>query len=370
MKRMSLDDIILQIIFFAAGIYILIRIFIPILNPASIATNSNYNGNGFYTEILNKANSTIDIASVNENGTSSGIVSVLFTYLTGIDLSNPKTYIASQLPMLQLMDNVTMDQKEQAPVVVVPRDTSKSDDEDDNTGKNSSVSNKQTKKTTTPSGVITTVDPIDEKIDKKSLVTSKPTVLILHTHTTESYNPDDLPNKNFSIDLNTTVAKIGTALSYELENTYGISTIHDLTIHDLPKRLGAYEKSRPTVEKYLKKYPSLKLIVDLHRDGEVNRNSYTATIGKDKYARIMFVAGIKFKDHEKYNKTTQRLESVFDYLYPGFSRGIDYKNGTYNQDLNPNMVLIEVGTNDNSFDEAMNSTEVIAKTIAKYLNSK
>lgn len=368
MKKISIDEIILQIIFFAAGIYILIRIFIPIINPASMATNSDYSGKSFYVEILNKANSTIDIASINNNENASGILSVLFTYLTGIDLSNPETYIASQLPMLQFIDITSLDSKEQEPVVVIPRET-------DNTNNNSKKApiadnNKQTspnKKTSNDKGAISKVNPNNIEVSKKKLISSKPVVFIFHTHTTETYNPSKLPNKSFSTDLSTTVAKVGDSLDYELENTYGISTIHDSTIHDIPLRADAYKKARPTVEKYIKKYPGLKLIIDLHRDGTVNRNIETALINKADYARIMFVAGTKFKAHDKNNKTTQKLNNELNYLYPGFSRGIDYKNSIYNQDLSPNMVLIEVGSDENSLDEAIKTTKVLAKVIANYL---
>jgi stage II sporulation protein P len=387
---MSIDEIILQIIFFAAGIFILVRIFIPIINPASIATSSNYIGveNGFYSQILNKANSTIDIATIDNNEKPTGIASVLFTYLTGIDLSNPKTYIASQLPMLRFIDSANLNAEDESPIIVTQREPDRSKAPSDtaatvpkaSTSATASPStstktppissgNKAKPSTKKPSEqvVINTVNPNNVKITKKKLTASKPTVLIFHTHTTESYNPGNAVNKNFSSDLNTTVNKIGTSLDYQLETQYGISVIHDSTIHDLPKRLGAYEKSRPTIQKYLKKYPSIKLVIDLHRDGEVKRNIDTAIINNEKYARVMFVAGIKFKNHEKNNATTQKLESEFDYLYPGLSRGIDYKNGNYNQDLSPKVVLMEVGSNENSIDEALRSTKVIAKVIANYL---
>lgn len=376
MKRMSIEEIVLQIIFFIAGIYILFRIFIPIINPASMAINSNYNGESFYTRILNNANESIEVTAQNNEGSTTGIIPVLFTYLTGIDLTNPKTYLASQLLMLHFIDSTIIDAQDQAPIVVIPRkidsnpsiSKSRTPSIPQKSTSSAIASNKgATTKKNNP-GTVSAIKPKEVKITKKKLVTSKPTVLIFHTHTTEAYNPDKLKDKNFSIDnFSKTVVKVGDALNHELETQYGISVIHDSTIHDIPLRSTAYGKSRPTVQKYIKKYPNLKLIIDLHRDGEVKKNLYTAIINKEKYARVMFVAGIKFDKHEKNNKTTQKLESTFDYLYPGFSRGIDYKNSIYNQDLNPNMVLLEVGTNENSIEEAVNSTKVIAKVIAKYL---
>lgn len=368
MKRVSSDEIILQIIFLAAGIYILIRIFVPILNPASMATNSDYSQKNFYTELLNKANPTFGIATSEKDKPTTGILPILFTYLTGVDFNNPKTFIATELPTLNSIDNISLDSNEQPPVVVIPRDTRNS--QNNNTSKNN-VDKNPASQSKTSSGKdipISTINPINENISKGKLNLDKPQVLIFHTHTTESYNPENLSEKNFSTDLNNTVAKVGTQLDYELENNYGISTIHDMTIHDLPTRNGAYVKARPTVEKYLKKYPGIKLIIDLHRDGEVSKNKYTALINNETYARVMFVAGIKFKNHAKNNKITQKFEGIFDYLYPNFSRGIDYKNSIYNQDLSPNMILIEVGTNGNSMDEALRTSKIIAKVVAKYLS--
>lgn len=387
MKKININEIILQIIFFISGIYLLFNILIPVFNPTSISTNSATKTNDFYLQVLNKANVTLDIANVNDNQNTTSVSSNLFTYFSGIDFSKPITYISSQLPILNYINLESLVQNPGEPVVVVPRDTTENDEEDSsntdgntniipNSGSSANTTTKTKPKTTEPSktnnnanpGLLTNVAPSKILVNKKKLNKTKPVVLILHTHTTECYNPDKLKDKNFSTDLNTTVARIGDALDYELETRYGVSVIHDSTIHDLPKRLGAYEKSRPTVQKYLKKYPGLKLIIDLHRDGEVKRNIDTAIINNEKYARVMFVAGINFKNHEKYNKVTQKLETEFDYLYSGFSRGIDYKNGKYNQDLSPNMVLLEVGSNENSLDEALRSTSVVAKVIAKYLD--
>lgn len=368
MKRINIDEILLQIIFFAAGIYILIRIFIPMINPASMATNSDYNGHSFYEQLLNKGNSTIDIASNQDNEGSENLLSVLFTYLTGIDLSNPKTYIASELPMLQFIDIASMDTTDQ-PVVVVPRET----EVPSTITSPSGVALTHTppiKKPIGNSGVISTVTPVKASISRIKLVKAKPMVLIFHSHTTEAYNPDKIKEKNYSPDnLNLTINKVGEALEYELESKYGISTIHDSKIHDLPTRGGAYKRARPTVQSYLKKYPNLKLIIDLHRDGDVKRNIETAIIKNEKFARVEFVVGTKFKNHEKNNKVTLGLNSEFNYLYPGFARNIVYKTSTstYNQDLSPRMVLLEVGSNNNSLDEALKSTQIIAKVVAKYL---
>jgi stage II sporulation protein P len=379
MKRINIDHIILHLIFFASGIYILMRIFIPILNPASLATGSNYDGQNFYKQILKQANGAIDITSseISNTKNSNELLSVLFTYLTGIDLSNPKTYISSVLPVLQFIDITNIESKDENPnlgsIVVIPReDKSPIVENKTSTGANKPRTNtpKSSSNLNQNSGILSKANPTEVSVNKQKLDNNKPLVLIFHSHTTEAYNPNQIKDKNFSPDnLNLTVSKVGDMLDYELEDKYGISTIHNSTIHDLPTRLGAYTKARPTVQYYLKKYPSLKLIIDLHRDGDVKRSVETAIINKEKYARVMFVAGTQFKNSKTYNKTTQNLYNEFEYLYPNFARKTDYKSSknTYNQDLSSKMVLIEVGSDENSLDEALNSTSIIAKVIAKYL---
>jgi stage II sporulation protein P len=355
------------------------RIFIPILNPASLATGSNYDGQNFYKQILNQANGAIGITSSVSPITESNneLFSVLFTYLTGIDLSNPKTYISSVLPVLQFIDITNIESKDENPnidpVVVIPReDKSPVVENKTNSGMNNPTPStpKSSSNPNQSPETISKVNPTDAVVNKQKLDNNKPVVLIFHSHTTEAYNPNQIKDKNFSPNnLNLTVSKVGDMLEYELEDKYGISAIHNSTIHDLPTRLGAYVKARPTVQYYLKKYPSLKLIIDLHRDAGVKRSTETAIINKEKYARVMFVAGTQFKNSKNYNTTTQTLYNEFEYLYPGFARKTDYKSSknTYNQDLSSKMILLEVGSNENSLDEALNSTSIIANVISKYL---
>ena len=370
MKKLNVEEIILPIIFFLAGVYILYRIFIPIINPASIATlsDSNYS---FYSEILNQANSSIDLISNSDNENNSDTKSIVFTYLTGIDVSNPLTYIISQINMMSFLDIASIDPGEQAPNTVMKD----SPNNNNNTVSNTTQTNKDGEKvtdnkTTTTKKVepdkLKTVNANKVSIKKTTLNNKKPLVLILHTHTTETFKPDS-NGKNYSSNLNITVAEVGKKLEYELEIKYGIATLHDSTIHDLPKFYGAYKKSCVTVQKYLKKYPSLKLIIDLHRDGGVSRNSATCIIDKENYAKTLLVAGTNFKNYKKFNETTQKIKSIFDTYYPGLCKGIDYKSTSFNQSLSSKMILLEIGSNENKLEEAFNTTKIAAKVIAKYL---
>lgn len=385
MNKQYKDEIVGKIIFFIASVFILIKILVPVIYPASLASTL-YDGNDIYKRIIDKSNAYIETIMDynNYDEDKKELLSILFKYLTGIDLSDPKSYITSQIPVLQFIDVTSIVSKENGPVIVVPKvlqeevinenndtnvnndnDNSKTTDNLPNTNNNQNEKNNENNNTDIPLKVIVgNIKPIKKmKLDPK-----KPLVLIYHTHTTENYNPQNKANEDYTTDPNKGVSRVGEELKKELQNVYGIAAIHDTTVYDLPKREGAYAKSRPTVEKYVKKYPSLKIIIDLHRDGNVNVNRTTALIKNERYARVMFVVGTNNKNHSKSEIMARRINDVFDYLYPNFSRGIMFKKGVYNQDLSSKIVLIEVGSDGNDLDEALRTTKVIARVIAQCLN--
>lgn len=361
MKIPNYDELMMKVVFFIAGVYLLVKVIFPIYSYSYILNTNVDNKALYYEQLISKTSESI-ASALPENINNYKLSTLFFSYLTGIDSNNPISYIANTVPTLSIANTPNIAAGDTEPVNVVPIDQS---------ADNAPI----IPKNTTPAAINKHTDasnenvvkPVSAQIKKSSLDIDKPEVLVLHSHTRESYNPDNKKEGNFSSNLGVTVAKVGDGLVNELEDTYGISTVHDVSIHDLPTRLGAYDRSRPTIEAYMKKYPSIRLIIDLHRDGEVKRAAYTAIINNEKYARVMFVSGTKFKNHQKYNKTSINFQNVFNHLYPGFSRGIDYKNSTYNQDLNPNMLLIEVGSNENSLDEAFRTSKLIAKVVAAYL---
>lgn len=201
---------------------------------------------------------------------------------------------------------------------------------------------------------------------KKEINKAKPEVFIYHTHTTETFAPygtrSQDPTKN--------ICAVGDVISNELEKNYGIATIHDKTIHDtnFPK---AYTTSRGTLTKYLNKYDSFKLIIDLHRDAGP-KSITTTKINDQSLAKIMFVVSQRSPYYTQNKKTVDKLMNIANDIFPGFTRDkIFYKpKGYYNQNLKPNTVLIEVGTQNNTFVEAKNSGMYIARIIAEYLNGK
>lgn len=362
-KQLKIESII-QILFYCLGLFILINILLPIIKPASIAAGVNVGQTTFYEGILGNsipAMKVIQASDDDENRT--GTFSIVFKYLTNIDPSNPKSYLASQIPLLKYVDMTSVVSNEPGPYIeVVPKDDElipENTQEDNNPAKpdDQNPSKQQEPKTDN-----TNPEP-PAKIDP-----GKPVVLIYHTHTRETYNPLGVKNQNHSYDFNTGVCRVGEELKKELESKYGISVIHDTTAHDVPTSDGGYTRSRKTLEKNLKKYPGLKLIIDLHRDSAI-RNVATAKINNVYYSRVMFVIASGNKKKTSSIATANKYNSKFNELYPGFSRGLYYsgKYAVYNQDLSPNMIVLEIGGIENSLDESIRSAKLTAKVISEVL---
>ena len=218
-----------------------------------------------------------------------------------------------------------------------------------------------------------TTNELDKKIHnpnlKKKLDKSKPEIFIYHTHATEGYRPEG----NFSLDLNKTVCSVGDVLTKELEDKYGISVIHDKTVHDANAYAMSYERSGATVDKYLKKYGDFKLIIDLHRDGVDNPKSVTTTINGENVAKVMFVLAQKNPHYKENLKAANSLVKISNNLFPGFYRGHHfYGYGTryFHQNKSNNSILIEVGANSNNLQDARNSGKYLARIIGEYINGK
>lgn len=203
---------------------------------------------------------------------------------------------------------------------------------------------------------------------KKNLDTSKPEILIYHTHTHESYAEvgGSSEDENFSI------VGVGDVLAKELEEGYGISVVHDKTIHDTSYN-ECYNRSGETVQKYLDQYGDFKLIIDLHRDSTDNKAAVTANVDNKDLAKIMFVTTTNSTRYEKNRQAVDSLLSIGNNLFPSIIRSTpiyEYDLGirAFNQSLSDNSVLVEMGSYCNSAQEAKLTAKYLARMIAEYLN--
>ncbi|AFK87071.1 MULTISPECIES: stage II sporulation protein P [Thermoanaerobacterium] len=227
-----------------------------------------------------------------------------------------------------------------------------------------------------------------------SVDTGKPLILLYHTHTMESYVAT-LKNKYVAAygydrtnNLNYNMVRVGDSLTEYLTKDYGISVLHDRTIHDYNYDQSYYNSSL-SVKKYLEEYPSIKVTIDLHRDGygsvmqpgvdtipvlsslpnQDYRKKYTMEINGQTVAKIMFIIGSRRtadmnEDWKKNYEFAKQISDKLNELYPGISLGIEiHQYAEYNQHFSEKGILIELGSNYNTLEEALNSTPYLAKAI-------
>lgn len=211
---------------------------------------------------------------------------------------------------------------------------------------------------------------------KWDLTAEEPTVLIFHSHTcesyenTEGYTPSD-PYRTQDPQYN--MISIGSHLAQCLQEK-GISVIHDTTVHDYPSYDDAYSLSRKTVQQYLEQYPSISLVLDIHRDAYQDANGNqardTVTVNGKESSRLMLVAGT---DASGYTHTAWRenlsiavkLHTVLQKQYPGLCRDVTMRSYYFNQDLSPGALLVEVGTAGDTRQDALYAAELLADGIAQ-----
>lgn len=213
------------------------------------------------------------------------------------------------------------------------------------------------------------------------LNSDQPQVLIYHTHTTESFEPytRDYYDADFTCkttDITMNMVAVGNEICEQLEAA-GIRTLHDTTVHDYPSYNGSYQSSRQTVEEILEMYPSIKVVLDVHRDGiereDGTRIAPITEIDGKRAAQIMIISCCDDGDGEiplymENFKLACLFQSQLEADYQGITRPILFDYRFYNQDLSTGSLLIEIGSHGNSIDEAKYSGELVGKSIAKALS--
>lgn len=210
--------------------------------------------------------------------------------------------------------------------------------------------------------------------------TDEPQVLIMHTHTTESYVPftGDYYDKTMSFrstDNSQNMSVVGDRIASELEAA-GIGVLHDTTQHDYPSYNGAYDRSQKTVEQYLEKYPSIKIVLDIHRDaiasGDQVISAETEIDGK-KAAQVMIISGcddgtMGYPDYMKNLSFAAALQNQLEGDYPTLTRPILFDYRKYNQQLTTGSLLLEIGSHGNTLEQAAYTGELIGKSLGRLLN--
>ena len=208
-----------------------------------------------------------------------------------------------------------------------------------------------------------------------NLASEEPTVLILHTHGTESYTrthgEDYKETSAFrTVDDGYNLISVGDRLAQLLE-TGGIKVLHDRKLHDYPSYNGSYSNARKEIKRYLKENPSIRLVLDLHRDASADNQNQMRTLASvdgEASAQIMFVVGTGSAAAKNPNwkdglSLALKLQARMERHAAGVCRNINLRTQRFNQDLMPNMLLVEVGAAGNTRAEALTAVEVLAQAI-------
>ncbi len=209
--------------------------------------------------------------------------------------------------------------------------------------------------------------------------TDEPLVLIYHTHTTESFEPFVRDTYDAEFNYRTTddtknVVMVGDAIQAELESR-GIGVIHARDIHDYPSYNGSYARSRETIEPILEQYPSIKVVLDIHRDaisGEGVAYQPYIEVGGKEAAQIMIISGcddgtLGMPDYMKNFHFACALQQKIETDTPGLTRPILFDYRHYNQDLTTGSLLIEVGSHGNTLSQVQYSGQLFGCSLADFL---
>lgn len=211
---------------------------------------------------------------------------------------------------------------------------------------------------------------------KERIETLSPEILIIHSHTAETYKDDplDIGTGHVSPGERGLITEVGRELASTLEQVYGVNVYHEQRVHDQRYSL-SYLKSRETLKGFLQKNPETGMVLDIHRDamGISAPNEITKTFYGEKVARLLIIVG---SDELGLSHPTWRQNLQFAHLlgerielmYPGLLRRIEVRdNRLFNQDLHPKSILLEVGDYRNTTEEALRTASLLASVLHSLL---
>lgn len=227
-----------------------------------------------------------------------------------------------------------------------------------------------------------TVDTASLLSSPLTLKKGEPQVLIVHTHTSEayaqsadfSYTPSD-PYR--TEDPTRNICLVGAALAESLSEN-GITAICDTTSHDYPSYSGCYNRSLATIEKNLAAHPSISVVIDLHRDAitgsDGNYLKTAATIDGESTAQVLVIVGtdaggLSHPDWQKNLSLGLRVQKDLCTLYPGLARPLHLRTERFNGHVSPGALLVEIGSNANTMEEALRAARLFGRSLAHTLHS-
>ena len=209
----------------------------------------------------------------------------------------------------------------------------------------------------------------------------QPKVLIFHTHSTEGFIDSDM-----SKDMSEGIWGVGEELKNILEKKYGIKVLHDTGRYDIVdgkgQILGAYERMETPISKILKENPSIQVVIDMHRDGLPENVHLVTEINGKQCAKIMFFNGMCRLNKDGVPQPTEglsnenlqdnlafslQMQTTAQSLFPDFTRRIYIHAYRYSLHMKPRSLLIEVGSQMNTKEEAHNAMTPLAEILANVI---
>ncbi|MEG2215018.1 MAG: stage II sporulation protein P [Oscillospiraceae bacterium] len=242
---------------------------------------------------------------------------------------------------------------------------------------------------TTIYGALVIRNATDLEIDEEALLAEGPSlllpaegpqILIIHTHSSEAYTPEGLDrytptDKDRTEDVHYNVVRVGDELTASLES-YGLSVLHDREIYDYPSYTGSYSRSGKAVEAHLAKNPSIRIVIDVHRDA-LGENGVVyktmAEVDGETASQVMLLcgtneSGLTHPDWRENLKLALYLQNAVNKKYPTLARPVSLVNERYNQQLTHGSLILEVGSSGNTLREALCAVRLFASACGPALS--
>ncbi|GAA4858561.1 spore autolysin SpoIIP [Paenibacillus vulneris] len=296
----------------------------------------------------------------------------LFSLVTDLNMKDPKTFIAREMPGLTEDRSVVL-RKSSTTGNDGPEDYSPKGDALPKIGEGAegSITANPTAPKEGDAAVIGPAVPAPSAQPPKTA--GKNVAFIYQTHNTESYLPElpGVTDPDKAYDSKKNVTLVGLRLAQKLEED-GIGAVHsDINYPAVEKKFYypySYKYSLKTLQEATTSHPDLKFYFDIHRDSQ-RREKTTVTLNGKDYAQLYFIIGGKNPDWKENEQFASQIHSALEAKYPGISKGMFAKaaegNGVYNQNFSPNSVLIEVGGVDNTLEECYRTVDLLANAITE-----
>lgn len=241
---------------------------------------------------------------------------------------------------------------------------------------------------TTIAGGLTVKNMTDYEIDTASaalagpglsLSSEGPQVLIIHTHSSEAYTPAGLDRYEASDSFRTedteyNIIRVGDELT-ALFQAAGLNVIHDRGIYDYPSYTGSYGRSALAVEAYLRDYPSIAIVLDVHRDALGSGDVVYKTMAEESgtcASQVMLLVGTDGSGlaHPHWRRNLALalyMQKAVNDSYPTLMRPVQLVQQRYNQHLTTGSLIIEVGSNGNTLREALAAARLFSSAVAPAL---